>query len=84
MRTKTFFVAKAHMGDKWYDEGDERDAVSNKVRHLVKNGTLMTKAGWTKEKKRRAAILEASAEARAKAEAIAANKAEQANKTKAG
>lgn len=35
-----YIVKRAHQGDQWYDEGDEREANEADVKHLVDNGVL--------------------------------------------
>ncbi|MCA0963288.1 hypothetical protein [Salipiger bermudensis] len=35
-----FTVLRPHQGDKWYDEGDEREAREADVAHLVERGVL--------------------------------------------
>lgn len=44
MAVKTYTVMRAHQGDKWYAEGDEREADENYVAHLVERGVLQEKA----------------------------------------
>lgn len=41
---KVYKVKRDHFGDKFYSEGDEREADPNLVVHLVKNGVLEEKA----------------------------------------
>ena len=38
-------VLRRHIGDKLYEEGDQRDAAERDVAHLVKNGVLRAAAG---------------------------------------
>lgn len=36
-----YTVKRAHQGDQWYDEGDEREAKEADVQHLVDKGVLV-------------------------------------------
>lgn len=36
-----YTVKRAHLGDKWYDAGDPREARESDVKHLVKAGVLV-------------------------------------------
>ncbi len=38
-----YTALRAHQGDKWYAEGDEREASPSDVAHLVASGTLVEK-----------------------------------------
>lgn len=35
-----YTVKRAHQGDQWYNEGDEREAREGDVQHLVDRGVL--------------------------------------------
>lgn len=45
-----FRVVRPHQGDRWYNEGDERDAKEHDVTHLVANGVLEKMAEKPKNK----------------------------------
>ena len=36
-----FVVRRPHQGDKWYDEGDTREARKSDVQHLIDSGVLV-------------------------------------------
>lgn len=36
----TYKVLRPHQGEKWYDEGDDREADERDVAHLVSSGVL--------------------------------------------
>ncbi|AVO39605.1 hypothetical protein [Pukyongiella litopenaei] len=50
-----FKVMRRHIGDRMYDEGDERVASETEVRHLVERGVLMKMEPKPKNKAVRAA-----------------------------
>lgn len=45
-----YIVKRAHQGDKWYAEGDERVAREGDVGHLVARGVLEPVGGKAKKK----------------------------------
>jgi len=47
-----YTVIRAHQGDKWYAEGDERTADERDVAHLVANGVLRKLAPEVQNKAR--------------------------------
>lgn len=38
---KKFAVMRRHQGDKWYEEGDVREAKPSDVQHLIDRGVLV-------------------------------------------
>ena len=50
MSEKTYIAVRRHLGDKTYNQGDERVADPNEVRHLIPN-VLMEKSEYLKAQK---------------------------------
>lgn len=45
-----YLVTRAHQGDKWYAEGDTREADERDVRHLIERGILVEQKAEPKVK----------------------------------